>query len=168
MSPNLPFPQQGVKEEYDGSPRKGRRNIRSLMSDELLAEGTQKARELELERINRVKSKKKNSSSLSQSLSNQLEDEEPYVLEADEKTCKSLIEVHPKFVKRMKPHQLKGVEFMWNCCYESISRLNEDPGSGCILAHCMGLGKTFQVRIHNFKSTRENMKIIFCTLILQA
>jgi len=39
------------------------------------------------------------------------------------------------------------VKFMWNCCAESLERLKSDEGSGCILAHCMGLGKTLSVRL---------------------
>lgn len=129
--------------------QKGRRNIRALMSDELLAEGTQKAREVEQERINRLKNKKKNVISLSQSFCSQSEDGEGFVLDIDEKTGQPLVEIHPKIAGRLKPHQLNGVQFLWDSCYESLSRLNEDPGSGCILAHCMGLGKTFQVRSVN-------------------
>jgi hypothetical protein len=35
---------------------------------------------------------------------------------------------------------------MWDACFESLKQVEKTKGSGCILAHCMGLGKTFQVR----------------------
>lgn len=35
---------------------------------------------------------------------------------------------------------------MWDCCCESVKKIEKSVGSGCILAHCMGLGKTLQVR----------------------
>lgn len=38
-----------------------------------------------------------------------------------------------------------GVQFMWDCCCESVTKIEKSAGSGCILAHCMGLGKTLQV-----------------------
>jgi len=37
------------------------------------------------------------------------------------------------------------VKFIWNCCVESLEQLKTEDGSGCILAHCMGLGKTLSV-----------------------
>ncbi|KAL7979899.1 hypothetical protein Chor_004368, partial [Crotalus horridus] len=36
------------------------------------------------------------------------------------------------------------VQFMWDCCCESVRKTKKSSGSGCILAHCMGLGKTLQ------------------------
>lgn len=36
---------------------------------------------------------------------------------------------------------------MWDACFESLKQIEKTTGSGCILAHCMGLGKTLQVRI---------------------
>ena len=38
------------------------------------------------------------------------------------------------------------VQFMWDCMFESLERSKEEEKSaGCILAHCMGLGKTLSV-----------------------
>ena len=46
------------------------------------------------------------------------------------------------------PHQADGVKFMFNnISGNSATKLRKgQKGSGCILAHCMGLGKTLQVR----------------------
>ncbi|XP_029720005.2 transcriptional regulator ATRX-like [Aedes albopictus] len=58
---------------------------------------------------------------------------------------KTFIRVHPELVAKMKPHQKEGIKFMYDCCYGGSSKDRNAPGSGCILAHCMGLGKTMQV-----------------------
>lgn len=63
------------------------------------------------------------------------------VLDFDEKTKEEYISVDRKLVKKLKPHQGSGVKFMWDTCFESIRRIDKSKGSGCILAHCMGLGK---------------------------
>jgi transcriptional regulator ATRX len=43
--------------------------------------------------------------------------------------------------------QAEGIKFMWDACFESLKDAKNSKGSGCILAHCMGLGKSFQVYI---------------------
>ena len=42
---------------------------------------------------------------------------------------------------------ISAVTFMYDCTIESLEHMEkeEDEGSGCILAHCMGLGKTLSV-----------------------
>ncbi|KAI2613017.1 uncharacterized protein GGS25DRAFT_146220 [Hypoxylon fragiforme] len=49
------------------------------------------------------------------------------------------IYIHPEIAKRIKPHQVAGVRFMWDQIVDSRSK------QGCLLAHTMGLGKTMQV-----------------------
>lgn len=36
---------------------------------------------------------------------------------------------------------------MWDSCFESVKMATTTRGGGCILAHCMGLGKTLQVSV---------------------
>lgn len=60
----------------------------------------------------------------------------------DEKTIK----IDDKIANHLKSYQIDGVKFMFTNCYESTKNIeNKNPGDGCVLAHCCGLGKTLQV-----------------------
>lgn len=50
-----------------------------------------------------------------------------------------VIYLDPHIGQRVKPHQLKGIQFMWRELIEA------EKQQGCLLAHTMGLGKTMQV-----------------------
>ncbi|KAI9463687.1 P-loop containing nucleoside triphosphate hydrolase protein [Lactarius psammicola] len=48
--------------------------------------------------------------------------------------------IDPVLARRLRPHQLEGVKFMYEC----VMGLRKHEGQGCILADEMGLGKTLQ------------------------
>jgi SNF2 family DNA or RNA helicase len=50
------------------------------------------------------------------------------------------IYVNDQIARRIKPHQVDGVRFMWNQVVTDGKKMQ-----GCLLAHTMGLGKTMQV-----------------------
>ena len=50
-----------------------------------------------------------------------------------------IIFLDPHIGRRIKPHQVGGVQFMWR------ELVNNPKQQGCLLAHTMGLGKTMQV-----------------------
>ena len=51
----------------------------------------------------------------------------------------------PQLARAVKPHQIGGIRFLYDNVVESQEQFSISPGFGCILAHSMGLGKTFQV-----------------------
>lgn len=90
------------------------------------------------------------------------------VLDFDPETKEELVTVHKNLVKNLKPHQAKGIKFMWDSCFESLERIKSSSGSGCILAHCMGLGKSLQViaLVHTLLTYETGIKtvMIVCPL----
>lgn len=73
-------------------------------------------------------------------------DGDPLLLDTHKNTNEKII-VHPEFVKRMEKHQVEGLEFMYKCCFNDLNTKKKyrRQDHGCILAHCMGLGKTLQL-----------------------
>ena len=109
-----------------------------------LNRATQRAEKAERQRQKRIKQK--------QSLYNQMVTQKQVfqpvnelVLDIDSDTKQPLVEVNESFLKRLKPHQVKGVRFMFESTIESVQQLTNPislkQSFGCILAHSCGLGK---------------------------
>lgn len=67
--------------------------------------------------------------------------------------------VDEKLVQELKPHQKDGIQFMWNACFESCNKICTSMGGGCILAHCMGRGRSL-------RQTFSDKNLVFRLLFL--
>ena len=47
------------------------------------------------------------------------------VLDRDPKTKEAIVEVDPYICKHLKPHQVEGVQFMYDCLIESVDRVKK-------------------------------------------
>ena len=120
------------------------RLIKPMLRQDQLAGETRKAQKQENDRQRRLEKK---ISVLNKALKEHADkvDKDDLILDYIEPT-KTFIKVHPGIVKLLKKHQIDGVKFMYDSCYGSVEHIKKpSSGSGCILAHCMGLGKTLQV-----------------------
>ncbi|XP_016839228.2 transcriptional regulator ATRX homolog [Nasonia vitripennis] len=144
----------------------GRRNIRKVFHDEEVAEGTRRAGKDEENRLQRLAERKKQ---LQELLTEKNKEKDTLVLDFDIDKKVDLIKVDRGLVKFLKPHQAEGVKFMWESCFETLEQVKNSEGSGCILAHCMGLGKTFQIvtLVHTILVNRDtgvNTVMVVCPM----
>ncbi|XP_044581817.1 transcriptional regulator ATRX homolog isoform X1 [Cotesia glomerata] len=128
-----------------GANKSGRKNIRKVLKDKHVDNSTLQAAKQEEERIKRMAERQKLYNEMYEARLASEAKVDKLVLDFDAETKQVLLEVDENLVKRLKPHQAKGIKFMWDACFESLERIKESEGSGGILAHCMGLGKSFQV-----------------------
>ncbi|KAK6642872.1 hypothetical protein RUM43_004374 [Polyplax serrata] len=133
--------------------QKGRRNIRSVKHVDELSSETRLANIKEDERLRRVEKLKEKFILIEDTweFNNKL------ILDYDFDAYSPLVVVHENLSSKLKEHQKAGVRFMWDACYESLEQIKKSDGSGCILAHCMGLGKTLQVitLVHTLLNNNE-------------
>lgn len=125
--------------------QKGRRNIREIKKSEDLNVLTRKANREEEDRRSRIQNAEKKFQDVFAQAFPEKDPEEELILDFDFDTLTPRVSVHKDLVSKLKSHQREGIKFMWNACYESLERCKKSEGSGCVIAHCMGLGKTFQV-----------------------
>ncbi|KAK5887906.1 hypothetical protein CesoFtcFv8_016464 [Champsocephalus esox] len=131
-----------------GTP-KGRKKIRKIIDDVNLRTETLEALREEEERRKRLAEREQQMKDR-RTITIPDDDDIPcpitikLILDQDKENKNPLVQVHRNLVTSLKPHQVDGVQFIWDSCCESVKKANSSPGSGCILAHCMGLGKTLQ------------------------
>ena len=132
-------------DEKSPSKNKGRKNIRRILGEEELGEETRKARHLEEERRRRLLERTQ-ATYIEEQARRKPDMAGRTILEMDKKEGIALVEVHDSLVSNLKPHQVEGIQFMYDCLFESVEKFkNGDKGNGALLAHCMGLGKSLQV-----------------------
>ncbi|XP_061156285.1 transcriptional regulator ATRX-like isoform X2 [Syngnathus typhle] len=138
---------EGDFNSSQGTP-KGRKKIRRIIQDDNLRSETQEALREEEERCRRLASREQLIEERREAIVIDHSQESvttKLILDQDEGTKTPLVQVHRNLVINLKPHQVDGLQFIWDNCCESVKKANASPGTGCILAHCMGLGKTLQV-----------------------
>ncbi|KAL3650059.1 hypothetical protein CASFOL_006462 [Castilleja foliolosa] len=133
-----------------------KRKMRRILDDTELGEETRKKIAIERERQERLKSLE--ASSIDNSMISSLisidgagfkvlgDSSSGYIINMLREEGEEAVRVPQSISTKLKLHQIAGIRFMWENIIQSVRKVRSgDKGLGCILAHTMGLGKTFQV-----------------------
>merc|ERR1719483_695292 len=133
----------GSGDEKESPTKGGRKDIRKIIKDKKLTKSTKTAQQSETDRRKRIADKQALFNKLVEIKDNAVVEQLPLDIDPDSEEV--LLTVAPALCKKLKPHQARGIKFMFEAVFESKSQLEKGkkPG-GAILAHCMGLGKTLQ------------------------
>lgn len=176
-----PAPVENVeqKEETteDSDDKHKDRTVRKLLRSDQLAGETKDAQRQESDRVKRLEKKNKRLQQIikehreknkaqQKDSDDVIEIVEDIILDHDSEKKQNII-VHRDILKHLKAHQVDGIKFMYDCCYGSVDTLDQHPGSGCILAHCMGLGKTLQLisllhTVISYPQLRTTKVLVIC------
>lgn len=142
------------------------RAIKPMLRPDQLASETIKAQKLENERISRLEKKNSMLNKVLKDNTNKVDKDTDLILDYIKET-KTFIRVHTDIVKLLKHHQCEGIRFMYDSCYGGVDSLKKNCGSGCILAHCMGLGKTLQLvalfhTLTSYQELKTNKILVLC------
>ncbi|KAH7839935.1 hypothetical protein Vadar_010494 [Vaccinium darrowii] len=151
--------------------RKRKKKIRRILDDAELGEETKKKIAMEKERQDHLKSleaqvKSKSVFMSSVNLSGNLSEGcsvevlgdalTGYIVNVVREKGEEAVRIPPSISGKLKAHQVAGIRFMWENIIQSITKVKSgDKGLGCILAHTMGLGKTFQVIAFLYSAMRS-------------
>ncbi|KAJ4777566.1 DNA repair and recombination protein RAD54 [Rhynchospora pubera] len=135
--------------------RRRKKRIRRIIDDAELAEETKSSMAQEKARQEHLKSMQESANKWSSMISSTspaaasvvMEDlKEGYIINIAREVDEVAVRIPNSISVKLKPHQLSGIRFMWENVIQSVKKVKSgDKGLGCILAHTMGLGKTFQV-----------------------
>lgn len=147
--------------EVSRNGRRRKKRIRRILDDAELGEETKQRVALEKARQEHLRSMQLQSASKSrdQSVSGLRgvatdgltvgilgDSTDGYIVNLAREEDEEPVRIPPSISTKLKPHQVAGIRFMWENIIQSVKKVKSgDKGLGCILAHTMGLGKTFQV-----------------------
>lgn len=172
MSSDLMVSSSDSDEDGNAVIRKRRKKrIRRIIDDTELGEETKMKIAIEKERqdrLNSLKAQFSSKSKLASSVGFSVDVSETcaadvlgdaltgYVVNVVREEGEEAVRIPPSISSKLKVHQVSGIRFMWENIIQSIGKARSgDTGLGCILAHTMGLGKTFQVITFLYSAMRS-------------